>query len=378
MAEKQDYYEVLGVGKNASTSEIKKAYRSLAKKFHPDVNKSHEAEGRFKEISEAYEVLADEKKRSTYDQFGHAGVSGQFSGGGFSWNDFSHFGDIEDLFGGEFFGRNIFDVFFGGGRRSQRGPARGDDLRYDMEIILEDAFHGVEQDIKIPRMESCETCAGSGAKPGTKPVSCPECGGSGQSRQERRTPFGVFATVSTCRRCKGEGKSIDDPCDECKGSGSVVADRMIHVKIPAGVSSGSHLRLRGEGSAGARGGEPGDLYVVVYVKPHGFFERVEDDLVCEIPVTFSQVALGAQIEVPTIEGKAKLKIPAGTQTNTVFRLKDAGMPHLQGRGRGDEHVKVIVETPKKPSKDMKKILEELDRIEERNGKSFIEKLKEKF
>lgn len=319
MAEKKDYYEVLGVERTASDKEIKKAYRKLAKKFHPDVNKEAGAEDKFKELSEAYEVLMEPQKRANYDQHGHAGVTGQFSGGGFSWNDFSHFGDIEDLFGGNFFGRNIFDIFFGGGRRSRKGPVRGDDLRYDMEITLEDAFHGVEQDIKIPRMEACETCSGSGAKPGTKPVSCPECGGSGQSRQERRTPFGVFATVSSCRRCKGEGKIIEHPCEECRGSGSVVADRMIHVKIPAGVSSGSHLRLRGEGSMGVRGGEAGDLYVVIYVKPHEFFERVEDDLVCEIPVTFSQVALGAQIEVPTIEGNAKLKIPAGTQTHTVFR-----------------------------------------------------------
>ncbi|MFH1789351.1 MAG: molecular chaperone DnaJ [Candidatus Altiarchaeota archaeon] len=377
MSEKRDYYEVLGVGRDADKAEIKKAYRRLAKKFHPDVNKSPEAEGRFKEISEAYEVLADDGKKSTYDQFGHAGVSGQFSGGGFSWNDFSHFGDIEDLFGGNFFGRDIFDVFFGG-RRTRRGPTRGDDLRYDLEVTLEDAFRGVEQDIKVPRMEACGKCAGSGAAPGTKPVSCLECGGSGQTRRERRTPFGVFATVSACGRCKGDGKIIENPCQGCRGSGSVVVDRSIHVKIPAGISSGSHLRLRGEGSRGVRGGGAGDLYVVIFVKPHGFFERVEDDLICEIPVTFSQAALGAQIQVPTIDGKAKLKIPAGTQTHTVFRLKGEGMPRLQNRGRGDQHVRVIVETPKKPSREMKEVLEKLAELEEQNSKGILEKIKDKI
>ena len=376
MADKRDYYEVLGVEKGASKGDVKKAYRRLAKKFHPDVNKNPDAEGRFKEVSEAYEVLADDEKRANYEQFGHAGVSGQFSGGGFSWDDLSHFGDIEDLFGGNFFGRNIFDVFFGGGGRRRKGPRRGDDLRYDLEITLEGAFKGVEQDIKIPRMEACETCGGSKAKPGTSPVTCPDCGGQGQRRAERSTPFGVFATVTACGTCRGEGNVIKEPCQECRGSGNVVNDTTIHIKIPAGISSGQHLRLGGEGSAGEKGAPSGDLYVVVFVKPHKFFERVEDDLACEIPVTFSQAALGAAIEVPTIDGKAKLKIPAGTQTHTVFRLREEGMPSLQGRERGDQHVRVVLETPGKISKEAKKIFQELSKIEENERKGFFEKLKE--
>lgn len=378
MAEKRDYYEVLGVEKGSSKDEVKKAYRRLAKKYHPDVNKSPEAEAKFKELSEAYEVLADDGKRAAYDQYGHAGVSSSFGGGGFSWGDFTHFGDIEDLFGGEFFGRDIFDVFFRGGRRAGRGgPARGDDLRYDMEVTLEEAFRGIERDIRFPRREVCQTCAGSGAKPGTKPKRCPACGGSGQVRRERRTAFGLFASVSGCDKCGGEGNIIESPCPECRGSGSVVNDRSVKVGVPAGVSSGSHLRLRGEGSAGARGGGSGDLYVVVHVKPHGFFRRVEDDLVCEIPLTFSEAALGAEVEVPTIDGAAKLKVPAGTQSHTVFRLKGEGMPHLRGRGRGDQHVRVVLETPKKLSSETRKLFEELGEQEKNQGKSVFDRIKGK-
>ena len=377
MAEKRDYYEVLGVGRNASKDEVKKAYRRLAKQFHPDANKSPEAEEKFKEVSEAYEVRADDSKRANYDQYGHAGVSQAFSGGGFSWNDFTHFGDIEDLFGGEFFGRNIFDVFFGGAHRASReGPARGEDLRYDTEITLEEAYSGVERDIRFPRTEVCDTCSGSGAKPGTNPKSCPACGGAGRVRKEQRTPFGFFATVMACGKCGGNGFTIEAPCKDCRGSGKVVADRTIHIKIPEGVASGSHLRLHAEGEAGARGGTSGDLYVVIHVKPHAFFERVEDDLVCQIPISFSQAALGADVEIPTISGKAKLKIPAGTQTNTVFRLRGEGMPHLRGRGRGDQHVRVVVETPNKLSADARKLLEQLRELEKKQEKGLFERLKD--
>lgn len=377
MTEKRDYYDVLGVDRSATQDEIKKAYRRLAKKYHPDVSKSADAEEKFKELSEAYEVLADAEKRATYDQFGHAGLSGAFSGGGFSWGDFTHFSDIEDLFGGDFFGRDIFDVFFGGTRRTrQHSPARGSDLRYDLEISLEDAASGVETEISVPRTESCSVCGGSGAGPGSSPTTCPVCNGTGQERRERRMPFGYFTNITVCSRCHGEGMVIENPCSRCNGTGVVEVTRTISVKIPAGVDSGSHLRLRGEGDYGLRGGGAGDLYVVIHVRPHEFFERHGDDLLCKITISFSQAALGCEIEVPTLKGKAKLKIPAGTQTHTVFRLRGKGIPHLEGVGVGDQHVRVVVETPQRLSEEERELLEKLGKLEDYKNKSIFDRIRD--
>jgi molecular chaperone DnaJ len=376
---KRDYYEVLGVGRDATKEEIKRAYRRLAKKYHPDVNKSADAEEKFKEISEAYEVLSDPEKRRQYDTFGHSAARDFFGRRGFSWEDFTHFSDIEDLFGRDFFGRDIFDVFFRefGSGREGRGrreyPSRGRDLRYDLEISLEDATSGVKTEIRVPRSEKCNTCKGTGAKNG-KVKTCPTCNGTGQERQERRTPFGYFASITTCRRCNGEGEIIEEPCQKCGGSGITQRTRKISVKIPPGVESGSKLRIKGEGDSGHRGGPSGDLYVVIHVQPHEFFKREGDDLFCKIPITFSQAALGAEIEVPTLKSKAKLKIPPGTQSGTIFRLKGEGIPHLGEKGRGDQLVEVNVVTPKKLSRKQRDLFEELAKLEGKNKiKSKINK-----
>jgi len=376
MAEKRDYYEVLGVGKTASVDEVKKAYRSLAKKYHPDVNKSPEAEEKFKELSEAYEVLVDPQKRQQYDQFGHAGQD-IFGGRGFTWQDFTHFGDIEDLFrGNEFFGRDMFDVFFGGspfgsGFASRpKGPSRGSDLRVDVELNLEEAASGVEKKIRISRDERCSECKGTGSKGSGGLRTCPQCRGSGQQRVERRTAFGYFATVTTCSKCGGRGRVVESPCPKCKGSGIEKAVRDITVSIPAGIDDKNHLRLKGEGSAGEFGGIAGDLYVVVHVKPHELFERRGDDLYLEIPISFSQVALGGEIEVPTLHGKAKLKIPSGTQSHTLFKLRGQGIPHIHDSGSGDEQVRVLLQTPKKLSGKQKELFEQLRKVDG-EGKGFF-------
>lgn len=378
---KQDYYDILGVDRDASHKEIKKAYRRLARKYHPDVNDSEGAEEKFKEISEAYEVLSDSQKRQQYDRFGRTGED-MFGGGGFSWQDFSHFSDIEDLFrGGDFFGRDIFDVFFGGRRRRKKRPRRGRDLRYDLEISLEDAASGVTTEIQVPRTEKCQECEGSGARKGTSPKTCPQCKGTGQVRKERKTPFGYFASVTTtCGKCGGEGKIIEEPCPECGGSGKIQKSRKISVKIPPGVESGSRIRLGGEGDSGYKGGPSGDLYVVIHVMPHEFFKREGDNLRCKIPITFSQAALGTEVEVPTLEEKAKLKIPSGTQSGTVFRLKGEGIPHLHGRGKGDQLVEVKVVTPENLNSEQKELFQELSQFEEipSEGKGWFEKIKNKF
>lgn len=364
MAEKRDYYEVLGVGKNATEDDIKKAYRNLAKKYHPDVNKAPEAEEKFKELSEAYEILIDPDKRANYDRFGHAGAESIFGREGFRWSDFTHFSDIEDIFGRDFFGRDLFNVFFGGERRASRtGPVHGSDLRYDLNITLEDAAFGLKTEINVPRTAVCDLCNGSGAKPGTKINTCPACKGTGQERRERRTPFGQFLSITTCSRCHGEGKIIESPCPRCNGTGNVRHTTRISVKIPAGVDTGSHLRISGEGDSGIRGGHPGDLYVVIHVLPHEFFKRQDDDIFCEIPITFSQAALGDEVEVPTLKSKARIKIPPGTQTGTVFRLKGEGIPHLNGRGRGDQNVIVRVKTPEKLNREQRELLEKLAKTE---------------
>jgi molecular chaperone DnaJ len=362
---KRDYYEVLGIDQNASQDEIKKAYRRLAKKYHPDTNPDKKTAGEeFKEISEAYEILADPDKRSNYDRFGHAAVRDAFGRGGFSWGDFTHFGDIEDIFGRDFFGMDIFDMFFGSNMRGYR-PARGADLRYDLDITLEDAAFGTTKEVEIPRMVKCDSCNGSGARTGGL-KTCPDCNGTGQKRQMRRTAFGMFTSITTCGRCRGEGKTIEEICPDCKGDGKVRRKRSISVKIPTGVETGSRLRIVGEGEAGTRGGSTGDLYIIVDVEPHEIFKRDEDDVICEVPISFTQAALGAEIVAPTLKGEAKIKIPPGTQTGTMFRLKGIGIPHLNRRGSGDQHVKVVVKTPKRLSKKQRELLLELEGVSKKS------------
>jgi molecular chaperone DnaJ len=377
MADKRDYYEVLGIKREAAEDEIKSAYRTLAKQYHPDVNKNPGAEERFKEISEAYEVLADKDKRAKYDQYGHAGVN--FGGQGFEWQNFSHFGDIEDMFeGGDFFGRNIFDLFFGqgmGGRMRERGGAvRGTDIRYDIDLSLEEIASGVERKIRVTRYEACGECRGTGSRTGGF-KTCPDCKGRGQVTRQQRTPFGYFASTSLCGRCDGRGKVVDDPCPVCKGEGIEKRGRDIDVTIPAGIAEGNHLRLRGEGNTGLFGGPKGDMYVVVHEKEHPVFTRRGDDLACEVRMTFTQAALGTELEVPTIKGTAKLKVPAGTQSHSVFRLRGEGLTRLRG-GKGDEHVRVIVEVPKKLNKRQRDILEQLSTVEDKPGGNIWDRIKD--
>jgi len=368
---KRDYYEVLGVGRNATADEIKKAYRKLARQYHPDVNKAADAEERFKEIKEAYDVLSDEQKRATYDRFGHVDPNqGMGGAGGFSTADFGGFGDL-------------FDMFFGGTqRRNPNAPQRGNDLQYTMTIEFKEAAFGKEADITIPRTESCGHCHGSGARPGTKPDTCSVCRGTGQQETVQNTPFGRIVNRRVCSVCHGQGKIIRDKCPECHGTGKVKKQRKIHVKIPAGVDDGEQLRISGEGEPGIRGGPPGDLYIVIRVKPHEFFEREGDDIYCEVPLTFAQAALGDEIEIPTLTGKVKLKIPAGTQTGTYFRLRGKGVPRLRGYGQGDQHVKVVVVTPTNLSEEQKNLLREFSRLSGENmgqtQETLFERMKKAF
>ncbi|MCC3372774.1 molecular chaperone DnaJ [Cohnella sp. REN36] len=346
MADKKDFYETLGVGRNASADEVKKAYRNLARKYHPDVNKEPDAEEKFKEVKEAYDVLSDDQKRARYDQYGHEDPMAGFGGGAGGQGDFGGFGDI-------------FDMFFGGGgggRRDPNAPQRGNDLQYTMTIEFKEAVFGKETDITIPRTESCDHCHGSGAKPGTKVENCSTCRGTGQQEVAQNTPFGRIVNRRPCATCGGRGKIIRERCNVCGGSGQVKKQRKIHVKIPAGVDDGSQLRVSGEGEGGQRGGPPGDLYIVLRVKAHDFFERDGDDIYCEVPLTFTQAALGDEIEIPTLNEKVKLKIPAGTQTGTYFRLKGKGVPKLRGYGQGDQHVKVTIVTPTNLSDEQKDLL----------------------
>lgn len=387
---KRDYYEVLGLSRNAAGDEIKKAYRNLALKYHPDrvpPEKKKEAEERFKEISEAYEVLIDAKRKANYDQYGHAGVEGAFRQGGFTWQDFHHFEDLKDIFGefdlsdlfGRFgFGEDIFGGIFGGQTRTQRGTRRGSDLQYELEITLEEAAFGAEKTVSIPRYEACDECGSSGARPGTKKERCQTCGGHGQVISQS----GFFSVAQTCPRCGGMGEIVKTPCPACNGKGRVKAKRNIKVKIPAGVDSGSRLRVHGEGEAGERGGGRGDLYIVIYVKPHEIFERHESDIFCEVPISFVTAVFGGEIEVPTLEGKVMMKIPSGTQSNKVFRLKSKGATNLHAYGRGDELVRVQVEVPVGLTQEQKRILKEFANASgEEAGplsKSFVEKMKRLF
>jgi molecular chaperone DnaJ len=347
---KRDYYEVLGISKSASKDDIKKAYRKLSKKYHPDINKETDAAEKFKEVKEAYEVLSDDQKRAHYDQFGHTDPNQGFGGYG-GGGDFGGFGGFED----------IFNTFFGGGgtrRRDPNAPRQGADLQYTMTVSFEEAAFGKETDIEIPREETCETCHGTGAKPGTSPETCAHCHGTGQLNIEQNTPFGRIVNRKTCHYCNGTGKEIKNKCATCGGMGKVKKRRKIHVKIPAGIDDGQQLRMAGQGEAGINGGPAGDLYVVFHVRSHEFFEREGDDIYCEMPLTFVQAALGDEIEVPTLHGKVKLKIPAGTQTGTKFRLKGKGVPNIRGYGTGDQHVIVRIITPSKLSEKQKLLLKE--------------------
>ncbi|THE15409.1 molecular chaperone DnaJ [Bacillus timonensis] len=350
---KRDYYEVLGVSKDASKDEIKKAYRKLSKKYHPDINKEADAADKFKEITEAYDNLTDDNKRAHYDQFGHTDPNQGFGG----------FGGGAD-FGGGFGFEDIFSSIFGGGtrRRDPNAPRQGADLQYTMNLQFEEAVFGKETDIEIPREEECSTCHGSGAKPGTKPETCSHCGGSGQINVEQNTAFGRIVNRRVCHHCSGTGKFIKNKCSTCGGAGKVKKRKKIHVKIPAGIDDGQQLRVAGQGEPGVNGGPPGDLYVVFHVRSHEFFERDGDDIYCEMPLTFAQAALGDEIEVPTLHGKVKLKIPAGTQTGTNFRLRGKGVPNVRGYGQGDQHIRVRVITPTKLTEKQKQLLREFTEI----------------
>jgi molecular chaperone DnaJ len=353
---KRDYYEVLGVSKTATADEIKKAYRKLALKYHPDRNKDNkEAEERFKEAAEAYAILSDQQKRSQYDQFGHSlGGSGFQGFEGFE-NSFQGFGDI--------FG-DIFEDFFGTSRRgSSRGGIRGSDLEYSVEISLEEAVRGKEVTIEFARAERCDTCSGSGAEPGTQPTICPDCGGHGEVRVSQ----GFFTMRRTCPRCGGEGRQISKPCHDCRGMGRIRKNRKLNIKIPAGIEDGSQLKVTGEGEAGERGGPRGNLYVYVTVKPHSIFERAGLDLLLDVKIELHQATLGTQIDVPTLDGKVRLKIPPGTQPGKVFRLKGKGAPNLHGHQVGDELVRINVEIPNELSGEERKLMEEFGKVRERSN-----------
>lgn len=346
---KRDYYEVLGVARGASEQEIKSSYRKLAMQFHPDRNPNNpDAEEKFKEATEAYAVLADGEKRALYDRFGHAGVSNA-GGGGF---DASAFQDLTDIFG-DFFG--FGDIFGGGGRRRGRAQ-RGADLREDVNLEFEEAVFGTETKVVVRRHESCEECRGSGAAPGKAPVTCRSCAGRGQVRYQQ----GFFSIARTCPTCQGTGSVITDPCQKCKGEGRILRQKTVETKVPAGVEDGTRIRFNGLGEAGAFGGPAGDLYVVLHVKEHAFFERDGNDLHCVVPISFTQAALGAEIRVPTLEGEQILKVPDGTQSGTTLRLRGKGVPVLNGHGKGDLFVEVRIQTPGKLSKRQRELLQELE------------------
>ncbi|HYB67349.1 MAG TPA: molecular chaperone DnaJ [Candidatus Acidoferrales bacterium] len=356
---KSDYYDVLGVQRNATKDEIKNKYRQLALKYHPDRNKSPDAENKFKEISEAYAILSDDEKRAQYDQFGHAGIDGRYSTEDiFRGVDFDEIlRDIGFGFGGGF--GSIFDTFFGG--RPSRGPQRGQDIRYDLEISLEQAYAGLGTEIEVPRTERCPECNGSGAKPGTSPKKCPECGGAGQIQHIQNAGFMHFARIEPCRKCRGKGTIIEKPCNQCRGAGIVERDRRISIKIPPGVDTGSQLLLRGEGDAPNGGGRRGDLYVVVHVKPHETFRREGNDLICNVGVSFSRATLGGDVQVPTLDGPANIMVPPGTQSGAVFRLRKKGMPAIRENDKGDELVVMQVRTPTNLTSHQKDLVQELSR-----------------
>jgi molecular chaperone DnaJ len=369
---KKDFYEVLGVNRDASDDDIKKSYRKLAMKYHPDRNPDNpNAEEHFKEAKEAYEVLSDPQKRSAYDQYGHAGVDPQAGGMGSG----AGFGGFAEAFG------DIFGDIFGGSPRGRSSVYRGADLRYNLEIGLEEAAKGIEKKIRIPTMEECETCHGSGAKPGTSPITCSTCNGQGQVRMQQ----GFFSIQQTCPRCHGTGKIVADPCKSCSGAGRIKKQKTLAVKIPAGVDEGDRIRLSGEGEAGTNGGPPGDLYVVIQIRPHGVFQRDQNDLHCEMPISFTTAALGGEIDIPTLDGHAKLKIPAETQSSQVFRLRGKGIKGVRSATHGDLLCHVVVETPVKLTERQRELLREFEEINQKDGdrhnpraKSWMDKVKEFF
>ena len=377
-AEKRDYYEVLGVNKGASEDEIKRAYKKMARKYHPDLNPDNkEAEEKFKEVNEAYEVLSDATKKARYDQFGFAGVDPSYGagagGGAYDAGGFD-FGDLGDIFGS----------FFGGGfgaaqRRNPKAPQRGESIRLGGTISFEEAAFGCEKEVSVDRYETCASCHGSGCADGTSPEVCPDCHGSGQVQVRRQTPMGVFATTSPCGRCGGKGRIIKTPCTACRGSGLERKRRTIQAKIPAGIDNGQTISIRGQGHAGKNGGPAGDLLITITVRPHELFRREGTSVLCEAPITFAQAVLGAELEIPTIDGKVKYDLPEGTQSGTTFRLKGKGIPELNGRGRGDQYVTVYIETPRNLNREQKEALKKFaesvgdNNYEER--KKFFKKFK---
>jgi len=353
--EDRNYYEILGVSRDASEEEIKKSYRRIAMQYHPDRNPGNkEAEETFKIASEAYEVLRDPQKRQIYDQYGIEGLRGT------GYTGFRGFEDIFSTFG------DIFEDFFGFGRTFKHAskPHSGADLRYDLKISFQDAAFGKETEIEIPKNVQCEICSGTGAKPGTYPTHCPNCKGSGQVTRSQ----GFFTIRTTCSQCHGEGKFIPHPCKECRGIGKVRRNKKVHLKIPPGVDTGSKLRIRGEGEDGERGGVPGDLFIFLYIEPHDFFSRDGDDIICQIPISFSQAALGVEIEVPTLNGKRNLAIPKGTDSGGILKLKGEGFHKVRGYGRGDQLVQVIVKTPKNLTRRQEEILREFDELNKKKGR----------
>ena len=374
MAEqKRDYYEVLGVSRGASEDEIKKAYKKMARKYHPDLNPGDKtAEEKFKEVNEAYEVLSDADKKARYDQYGHAGVDPNFGAGGFGggFDGSFDFGDLGDIFG-SFFGGG-----FGGGRRTNpNAPQRGESIRMSIAISFEEAAFGWEKAVTVERYETCDTCHGNGCAPGTSPEVCPDCHGTGTVQVRRQTPMGVFATSSPCPKCGGKGRIIHQPCKDCRGSGMVRKKKTIQASIPAGIDNGQTISIRGQGNAGKNGGPAGDLLITITVRPHELFRREGTSVLCEAPITFTQAVLGAELEIPTIDGKVKYTLPEGTQSGTTFRLKGKGIPSINGRGRGDQYVTVYIETPKNLNKEQK---EALKKFAETMGESNYEEQKKFF
>ena len=372
---KRDYYEVLGVSKTASDDELKKAYRTLAKKYHPDLNGGDkECEEKFKEVNEAYEVLSDPQKRARYDQFGHEDPRTGGAGG---------YGDFTGGFGGGF--DDIFSAFFGGGfggAQRARGPERGNDLRYDLTITFEEAAFGCEKEITVTREENCEECGGTGAKKGTSPTTCPTCKGTGQVQSFINTPIGRVSNVRVCDACHGSGKIIKDPCPKCNGRGRVRRNRKISIKIPAGIDNGMQIPLRRQGEPGLRGGENGDLYIFVTVRPHKLFTRENYDLYCDVTVSFTQAALGGEIDVPTLNGMTKYNLPEGTQPGAVVRLRGQGIQNLRGAGKGDMYIKINVEIPRRLTEKQKELLRQFDESvtgkEYEGKKSFFDRVKDAF
>ncbi len=381
MADKRDFYEVLGVQKGASDDEIKKAYRKMAKEYHPDLHPGDaEAEAKFKEIGEAYEVLSDPQKKARYDQYGHAGVDPNFGAGGYGGGvDFGDFGDIGDIFS------SIFGGGFGGGgsrRQNPNAPRRGSDAAASVILSFEEAAKGCKKKVSVQRIVTCADCGGSGAKAGTSPQTCPDCGGSGQVTRQQRTPFGVMQTQSPCSRCQGRGRIIETPCPSCGGQGRVRQPEQMGINIPAGIDDGQVINIPGKGNAGVNGGPAGDLQVQVTVRPHPLFERDGFNVWYELPITYAQAAMGAEIDIPTLDGRMPFEIKAGTQPGDILRVKDKGIPYINRRGTGDLLLKIVVEVPKNLTKEQQKLLRAFDEAtgdkNYQKRRSFFDKLKDGF